>query len=63
MELFEETLREVSKHIVDLIDQMLKDGEMGVLHIDSGVKISFPQNLRVVRAFLPIPQDYLKRFK
>ena len=60
-ELYEESLKEISKQVIDVIDQTLKNGELGVLFIDSNLKISFPREMRIIRMFPFDPQDYLKR--
>lgn len=62
-ELYEESLREMSKHVMDAVDKTLKNGEIGVLFIDSSLKISFPKDMRVIRMFPFNPQDYLNRYR
>ena len=61
LELYEESSKEMCRSVMDAIDQTLKNGEMGVLFIDSSLKISFPKDLTVIRMFPFDPQDYLKR--
>jgi hypothetical protein len=48
---------------MDVVDQTLKEGEMGVLFLDSRLKISFPSGLRVIRMFPFDPRDYLNRHR
>jgi len=61
LELYEESSKEMCRSVMDAIDQTLKNGKMGVLFIDSSLKISFPKDLTVIRMFPFDPQDYLKR--
>jgi hypothetical protein len=61
LELYEESVRERDDGIESLINESLKDGETGLLSIDSSIKISFPADVRVVRMCPFDPQDYLNR--
>ena len=61
LELYEESVRERDDGIESLINESLKDGETGLLSIDSSIKISFPVDVRVVRMCPFDPQDYLNR--
>lgn len=63
LDLYRESLKEVGAHIVNVICQTLKDGEMGVLFVDPGLKISFPGEVRVIRMLPFDPQDYLNRHR
>ena len=60
-ELFEENLRERDEHAREVIEQTLKDGEIGVLLTDPSRKISFPEDIRVIRMCPFDPVDYLNR--
>lgn len=62
-ELYEESIRELNKHIVSTINNTLKEGEIGVLFIDSNINVSFPKKIRVIRMFPFHPRDYLNRQK
>jgi hypothetical protein len=62
-EMYEESLGEIGRHVVDVVDQTLEDGEMGVLFLDPLLKISFSEKLRVIRLFPFDPQDYLTRHR
>lgn len=62
-ELYEESLREMSKHVMDVVNKTLKNEEIGVLFIDSSLKISFHKDMRVIRMFPFNPQDYLNRYR
>ncbi|MEE9510368.1 MAG: hypothetical protein V3V81_07740 [Candidatus Bathyarchaeia archaeon] len=60
-EMYEKSLSEIDKHLFDVVDQTLEDGEMGLLFLDPLLKISFSEKLRVIRLFPFDPQDYLAR--
>jgi len=62
-ELYEESIKELNKHIVTIINDTLKEGEIGVLFINSNIKVSFPKEIRVIRMFPFHPLDYLNRQK
>jgi len=62
-ELFKDGMREMDEYVVKRIDQTLEDGEIGVLIIDPGSKLSFPEDVRVVKMCRFDPEDYLKRWK
>ena len=62
-EMYEKSLSEIGKHLFDVVDQTLEDGEMGVLFLDPLLKISFSEKLRVIRLFPFDPQDYLARHR
>ncbi|MFX0095160.1 MAG: hypothetical protein ACFFBD_25725 [Candidatus Hodarchaeota archaeon] len=63
MELYEETLKEINRHAVEIIEQSLRDGELGVLFVDSSVNLPFPEEMRVIRMFPFNPNDYLYRYQ
>jgi hypothetical protein len=63
VELYEETLKEINRYIVDVIEHSLRDGELGVLFIDPSVNLSFPEEMRVIRMFPFDPNDYLNRYR
>ncbi len=60
-ELFEENLRERDEHAREVVEQTLRDGEIGVLFIDPARKISFSEDVRVVKMYPFDPVDYLNR--
>jgi len=62
-EMYDESLGEIGRHVFDVVDQTLEDGEMGVLFLDPLLKISFSEKLRVIRLFPFDPQDYLIRHR
>lgn len=62
-ELYDESVREIGRHVVEVVDQTLKDGEMGVLFLNPLLHISFPEILRVIRLLPFDPQDYLTRHR
>ena len=62
-EMYDESLGEIGRHVVDVVDQTLEDGEMGVLFLNPLLKIFFPEKLRVIRLFPFDPQDYLTRHR
>lgn len=62
-EMYDESVGEIGRHVVDVVDQTLEDGEMGVLFLNPLLKISFPEKLRVIRLFPFDPQDYLTRHR
>ncbi len=62
-EMYDESVSEIGRHVVDVVNQTLEDGEMGVLFLDPLLKISFPEKLRVIRLFPFDPQDYLTRHR
>jgi hypothetical protein len=62
-EMYDESVREISRHVIDAIDQTLEDGEMGVLFLNPLLKIHFPEKMRVIRLFPFDPQDYLTRHR
>ncbi|MCW4038121.1 MAG: hypothetical protein NWF13_05235 [Candidatus Bathyarchaeota archaeon] len=62
-EMYDESVDEIGRHVVDIVDQTLEDGEMGVLFLNPLLKISFPEKLRVIRLFPFDPQDYLTRHR
>ncbi len=62
-EMYDESVGEISRHVVDIVEQTLEDGEMGVLFLNPLLKISFPEKMRVIRLFPFDPQDYLTRHR
>jgi hypothetical protein len=62
-EMYDESVDEIGRHVIDIVDQTLEDGEMGVLFLNPLLKISFPEKLRVIRLFPFDPQDYLTRHR
>ena len=63
LDLYEGCLSEISKHVRYVIDQTLEEGEMGVLFLNPLLKVSFPEDMRVINMFPFDPQDYLNRHK
>jgi hypothetical protein len=62
-ELYKESRKEISKHIVEVIEQSLRDRELGVLFIDASINLSFPDKMRIIRMFPFNPNDYLNRYR
>lgn len=62
-ELYEDSVRELGRHVVEVVDRTLKDGETGVLFLHPLLAISFPDILRVIRLLPFDPQDYLARYR
>lgn len=60
-DLYEECLSEVSQHVRDVIDQTLEDDGMGVLFLHPLIKVTFPEDMRIITMFPFDPQDYLNR--
>lgn len=61
LDLYERCLLEISKHVRDVIDQTLEEGGMGVLFLHPLLKVSFPEDMRIINMFPFDPQDYLNR--
>ncbi len=62
-ELYDDTVRELGGHVVEVVDRTLMDGETGVLFLHPLLPISFPDTLRVIRLLPFDPQDYLARHR
>ncbi len=62
-ELYDDSVRELGRHVVEVVDRTLKDGETGVLFLHPLLSISFPDTLRVIRLLPFDPQDYLARHR
>jgi hypothetical protein len=61
LQLYEESSQEIQQHVLGSINNMLRDGELGVLLLSAGIKMSFPENFRVIRMLPFNPLDYLAR--
>lgn len=59
LELYEQSLAERNRHIANLIDQSLVEGEVGLLLIDSKRKLDLPKDIRIIRVLPFDPADYL----
>jgi len=62
-ELYDESVREIGRHVVEVVDHTLEDGETGVLFLTPLLQISFPETMRVIRLLPFDPQDYLTRHR
>jgi hypothetical protein len=58
-ELYGQTLAERNRYVANRIDQSLREGEVGVLLIDSRRRLELPQDIRVIRVCQFDPADYL----
>lgn len=61
LQLYEESSHEIEQHTLASINNTLQDGQLGILLLSAGIKMMFPENLRVIRMFPFNPLDYLKR--
>ena len=61
LQLFEESSQEIQQHILASINNMLQDGELGVLLIPAGIRMTFSEEFRVIRMLPFNPLDYLTR--
>jgi hypothetical protein len=59
LELYEQSLAERNRHISNLVDQSLVEGDVGLLLIDSKRKLELPKNIRIIRVLPFDPADYL----
>ena len=62
-EMYSACLQEIRTHIIDMVNNSLHEGEMGVLFIASQFQISFSENIRIIRMLPFNPQDYLNRYR
>lgn len=60
-ELYDDSVRELCRHVVAVVERTLKDGETGVLLLHPLLSISLPDTLRVIKLLPFDPQDYLAR--
>lgn len=63
VELYNESVMELSHQVLDVINQTLKELETGCLIIDPLLKIFFHKEIRVIRMFPFNPKDYLNRHR
>ena len=61
LQLYEESSQEIQQHILASINELLQDGELGVLILSAGIKMTFPEKFRVIRMLPFNPLDYLTR--
>lgn len=61
MQLYEESSQEIQQHILSSINNILHDGELGVLLLSAGIRMMFPENFRVIHMLPFNPLDYLAR--
>jgi hypothetical protein len=61
LQLYEESSQEIQQHILASINDMLQDGELGVLILSAGIRMTFPEKFRVIRMLPFNPLDYLAR--
>ncbi|MGA1974043.1 MAG: hypothetical protein ABSG92_00175 [Conexivisphaerales archaeon] len=59
LELYEQSLAERNRHISNLVDQSLVEGDVGLLLIDSKRKLELPKDIRIIRVLPFDPADYL----
>ena len=59
LELYMESLAERNRYVASCIDKSLREGEIGVLLIDSRRKLELPQDIRVIKVCPFDPADYL----
>lgn len=59
LELYEESLAERNRYVSNLIIQSLKEGEVGLIIIDSRHKLELPPDYRVIKVCPFDPADYL----
>lgn len=58
-ELYEESLKERDAYMVRSVDWTLKEGEVGVLLVQPGRALRFPEDVKVIRMAPFDPADYL----
>ncbi len=58
-EMYDKCIGDRSKHISNVIDQTLKDNEIGIIFIESGYKLNLPEDIRVIKMCPFEPSDYL----
>jgi len=58
-ELYGQCLAERNRYVANRIDQSLREGEVGLLIIDSRRRLELPQDIRVIRVCPFDPADYL----
>jgi hypothetical protein len=58
-EMCQESLKERDNHIAKVIGQTLRDGEIGVIFIEPTHRISFPEDIKIIKMCRFDPSDYL----
>lgn len=61
LQLYAESSQEIQQHILASITNILQDGELGVLLLSASIRMTFPENLRVIHMLPFNPLDYLTR--
>ena len=59
MEMYNECIKERCRYITNVIDQTLKEGEVGVIFINPTFKLNLPEDIKVIRMYRFDPSDYL----
>ena len=62
IEMYQESLSERDSYIAKVIDQTLKDNEIGVIIIEPTHRLSLAEDVKVIRMCRFDPSDYLKSF-
>lgn len=62
MELYQDSLKERYNHMINVINETLKNEEMGIIIMESVHKIDFPSDTKVIRMCRFDPSDYLKSY-
>jgi hypothetical protein len=62
IEMYQESLSERDSYIAKVIDQTLKDNEIGVIIIEPTHRLSLPEDIKVIKMCRFDPSDYLKSF-
>jgi hypothetical protein len=61
LQLYEASAQEIQQHILASINNMLQNDELGVLLLSAGIRMTFPENFRVIHMLPFNPLDYLAR--
>lgn len=61
IQLYEDSLHEIQKHMLNLIDNTMQDDELGVLFLSPAIQMTFPEYFRIIRMLPFNPLDYLTR--
>jgi hypothetical protein len=61
LQLYAVSSQEIQQHILASITNILQDGELGVLLLSASIRMTFPENLRVIHMLPFNPLDYLTR--
>lgn len=61
LEFYEESMRDRDRYVISIVDKTLEDDGIGVLVVEPTRKISFPENIRVIKLCPFDPTDYVNR--